>query len=432
MSTDHDPVARESFPAFFSPRCVSHPSKSRFVFASGIECSYPSIEQDGRRIRRDQMEECGHYTRWLEDFELTLALGCRRLRYGPPYYRMHLGPGRYDWSWTDEVLPAMRDMGIIPVVDLCHFGVPDWVGDFQNGDWPKLFGEYAGAFAARYPWLRLYTPVNEMYITAEFSGFYGWWNERVRSHRGFVGALTNVTLASLHAMQAILRHRPDALFIHAESSEHTHANAPELAAEAELFNERRFLTLDLITGHRISAAMYAYLRDNGMPAEAYQTLRASDLTEHFIVGHDYYVTNEHLLVEPAVRRGSGEIFGYYQVARAYHERYRLPVMHTETNLQQGPRGDEAALWLWKTWAIIQQLRRDGVPICGMTWYSVTDQIDWDVGLREKNDRVNPLGLYDLDRRIRPAGEAFRRLVEQWGDTPLLPYGPVSIVGGLDG
>jgi hypothetical protein len=178
--------------------------------------------------------------------------------------------------------------------------------------------------------------------------------------------------------------------------------------------------------------MYAYLRDNGMSEAEYGRLRSVDLTEHFIVGHDYYVTNEHLLVAPEIRRASGEIFGYDTVARAYHQRYHLPVMHTETNLAQGPNGDEAANWLWKTWANIQQLRQDGVPICGMTWYSLTDQIDWDVGLREKNDRVNPLGLYDLNRQIRPVGEAFRRLATQWSDTPLLPNGPLSIIGGLDG
>jgi len=224
--------------------------------------------------------------------------------------------------------------------------------------------------------------------------------------------------------------RPDALFIHAESSEHTHANHPDLVAEAEMFNERRFLTLDLICGQRISAGMYAYLRDYGMSEEEYAHLRSVDLVEHFILGHDYYITNEHLLVGPEVRRASGEVFGYAPVALAYHERYRLPIMHTETNLQDGDNG-EAARWLWKTWANVQLLRRMGVPICGMTWYSLTDQIDWDVALREKNGRVNPLGLYDLDRNIRSVGQAYRRLIEQWGDTPLLPYGPFSIVGGLD-
>jgi hypothetical protein len=415
---------------FYNPRKVSHPSRSRFVFASGVECSYPSIvDADGRRVRRDQMAECGHYNHWREDFEAALALGCRHLRYGPPYYRMHLGPGSYDWSFTDEVLPAMRDMGITPILDLCHFGVPDWIGDFQNVDWPHHFAEYARAFAERYPWIRLFTPVNEMYITAEFSGYYGWWNERLASHQGFVGAVKTVTRASLEAMLAILEVRPDALFIHAESSEHTHANHPDLTAEAEMFNERRFLTLDLICGRRISAGMYAYLRENGMTEAEYARLRSVDLVEHYIIGHDYYVTNEHLLIEPEIRRAAGEVFGYAPVALAYHERYRLPIMHTETNLID--RGNhEAESWLWKTWANIQMLRRMGVPICGMTWYSITDQIDWDVALREKNGTVNALGLYDLDRNIRSVGEAYRRLITQWADTPLLPHGPLSIVGGL--
>ena len=35
-------------------------SESRnFMFATGIECSYPTI--DNGRIRRDMLEECGHY-----------------------------------------------------------------------------------------------------------------------------------------------------------------------------------------------------------------------------------------------------------------------------------------------------------------------------------------------------------------------------------
>ena len=51
---------------------------------------------------------------------------------------------------------------------------------------------------------------------------------------------------------------------------------------------------------------------------------------------------------------------------------------------------------------------------GFTWYSLTDQIDWDTALREQNNRVCPVGLYDLERRIRPVGEAYKRLIEEWG------------------
>ena len=52
---------------------------------------------------------------------------------------------------------------------------------------------------------------------------------------------------------------------------------------------------------------------------------------------------------------------------------------------------------------------------GFTSYSLTDQVDWDVALRVKNGTVNPLGLYDLDRNIRPVGVAYRKLIAQWRD-----------------
>jgi hypothetical protein len=54
-------------------------------------------------------------------------------------------------------------------------------------------------------------------------------------------------------------------------------------------------------------------------------------------------------------------------------------------------------------------------VLGFTWYSLTDQVDWDSALRENAGRVSALGLYDLDRRIRPVGQAFRRIVTLWRD-----------------
>ena len=98
-------------------------------------------------------------------------------------------------------------------------------------------------------------------------------------------------------------------------------------------------------------------------------------------------------------------------------------MHTETNLGEGPNGDEAVNWLWKEWANVLRVRNDGVPIVGFTWYSLTDQVDWDIALREDNGRVNPLGLYDLDRKIRPVGrlqEADRGLARGAADAERLP------------
>ena len=85
-------------------------------------------------------------------------------------------------------------------------------------------------------------------------------------------------------------------------------------------------------------------------------------------------------------------------------------MHTETNLAEGPTGKEAVNWLWKEWANVLRVRNTGVPIVGFTWYSLTDQIDWHVALREQLGVVNPRGLYDLDRCVRPGGRQYKKLV----------------------
>src|SRR3954454_20569779 len=129
----------------------------QFLFATGIENSCPTIQ--GGRVRVDEMAKCGHYEHWRTDFALVQELGVSYLRYGPPIHRTWTAHRSYDWSFADETYADLRRRAIVPVTDLCHFGVPDWVGVFQNHDFPDLFAEYARAFAERFPWVQLYTPV---------------------------------------------------------------------------------------------------------------------------------------------------------------------------------------------------------------------------------------------------------------------------------
>jgi beta-glucosidase len=216
-------------------------------------------------------------------------------------------------------------------------------------------------------------------------------------------------------MRAILEVRPDAIFVQSESTEYFHAQNPAAIGPAEMMNEIRFLSLDLNYGRRVNSEMYVYLMDNGMTREEYEFFLGQRLKRHCILGNDYYHTNEHLVTKDGHTSASGEIFGYHVITSEYYRRYRLPVMHTETNIDQGPRGDEAVLWMRKQWANVLRVRNDGYPILGFTWYSLTDQVDWDIGLREIRGTVNPRGLYDLDRKIRPVGEAYRDLICEWRD-----------------
>ena len=383
------------------------------MFATGIECSYPTIEWHGRRIRQDELAKTKHYDCWRDDFAILEELGIHHLRYGPPYFSVHQGPGRYDWTFVDETFLALRDRRINVIADLCHFGVPDWVGDFQNTDWPALFADYAGAFAQRYPWIRFYTPVNEIFVAATFSAQFGWWNERLTTDRAFVTALKHLCKANMLAMHQILQQRSDAIFVQSESTQYFHPDGPDCDDVAEFYNQKRFLSLDLTYGHHVTDTTYEYLLDSGMTRDELRWFRTNHLKNRCVMGNDYYATNENMVHNDGGITLSGEILGYYPITHQYFARYRLPVMHTETN---GLGGQDAVQWLKKEWANVHRLKQDGVPLVGFTWYSLQDQVDWDSALRENNGRINPLGLCDLERRIRPVGRAYKQLIREWRET----------------
>jgi beta-glucosidase len=389
---------------------------STFLFATGIENSYPTIA-GGERV--DEMLKCGHYDRWRDDLRLTRELGIDNLRIGPAYYIIHEAPGRYRWELFDEVVSEMQRLRIEPIIDLLHFGVPDWLGNFQNPEFPHYFAEYAGAFAARYPHVRFYTPVNEILITARFSARYGWWNERLTGDRPFVTALKHLTRANLLAMQAIERVRPEAVFVQAESFEYWHAGDPSVVEAAEMENQLRFLPLDLTYGVEPEPAAVDYLLGNGMTQAELDFLAPLASTERRVIGIDYYISSEHVLLPGGAEAPPSDTLGLVEICRDYYGRYGLPMMHTETNIG----ADRAVDWMRKQWMGVLRLIETGVPIVGFTWFSLVDQMDWDTALRENNGRVSTIGLVDMARNLRPVGEYYRTLIASWKDR--MPYGEMA-------
>ncbi len=390
---------------------------SNFMFATGIECSDPTIE--GGKVRRDELEECGHYEHWREDLRLVKDLGLHVLRYGLPYHRTNPGPGKYDWSFADEVMAEMRNLEITPILDLLHFGVPDWLGNFQNPELPLHFADYAGAVADRYPWVRYYTPVNEIYVTARASAKDGIWNEQLKTDLGFVTAMKHIVAASIMATQRIALRRPDAVIVQSESAEFTHEACATPSPEITLRNKLRFLSLDLLYAHPPDAEVCIYMLDNGLTREEYDWFMAGEPPGYQVMGNDYYGNNEHIIKPDGSTCLAEDVLGWHQITREYYQRYKKPVMHTETNLGNP---EEAPTWLWKQWINVLRMRADGVPVLGFTWYSLVDQVDWDIALAEKRGHVVENGLYDLKRKPHPVAAAYRQLLEEFGQITIVPHG----------
>ncbi|MFL5779107.1 MAG: family 1 glycosylhydrolase [Chloroflexota bacterium] len=388
------------------------------VIATGIECSAPLIVG---RERRDELLLTQHLDRFVEDFDAVRAFGIRMLRYGIPFHRVAQQPEALDWAWTDEVMEAMRERDIEPVIDLLHFGAPDRFTGFDDPGLRAAYLEYVGAFVERYPWVRWYTPVNEPGITALFSARFGWWNERRSTDRAFVEALDTLVSCAIDAVAIVREARPDARFLHNEACESfrpADPTDPRSVAAAAFLQQRTWLSLDLTLGHPVDPLMRDWLETAGMSSHRLAWFETWGSSEQTVLGLDYYERNEHVVaadgtVWPARR------LGYGALAADYHDRYGLPFWLAETNATS----DHAVAWLDEMWTDTVALRDAGRPAVGLCWYSLTDQVDWDTSLREPNDHVDSLGLIDLDRRERPVAARFRRIVAEASD---MVRGPVVV------
>lgn len=385
-----------------------------FMFATGIECSYPTIENG--RWRRDEMDSTGHYEMWQRDFDLAREIGITHIRYGPPLHLIFDGPGRYDWDYIDPQMEELRELGPEPIIDLCHFGVPPWLGNFQNADIAPALAEYAGAFAERFPWVRFYTPVNEMYVCARMSALDGLWNEQLHDEGAYARAAWNLANASIRMSDEILKSRKDAIFINSESSEFYQPCCPDphIQKIAEEANERRFLPLDLIFAHPLGKRMHELVCAQGVSKEDIDKLAKRTVPRRSILGVDYYEWNERLIDRQGNARALGELFGWYVIADQYWQRYRRPMMHTETNKMDA---DGAPRWLWRQWHNVQLLAKAGVPLVGFTWYSLTDQVDWSIAMSQSIGLVYPVGLFDLNREPRIVGLAYKHLIDLYREQP---------------
>ena len=384
------------------------------MFATGIECSYPTI--DHGRWRRDEMDSTSHYRLWQHDFQLAREIGITHIRYGPPLHLIFEGPGRYDWSYIDPQMAELEAFGPEPIIDLCHFGLPSWLGDFQNPEIADALAEYAAAFAERFPWVRFYTPVNEMYVCARMSALDGLWNEQLRDEGAYARAAWNLANASIRMSDNILGRREDAVLINSESGEFYQPCCPDkhVRAIADEANERRFLPLDLIFAHQLSGKMPDLLRAQGISKDEIDRLASRKVPRRSILGVDYYEWNERLIDSNGQALALGELFGWYVIASQYWDRYRRPMMHTETNKMDAAG---APRWLWRQWHNVQLLRKSGVPLVGFTWYSLTDQIDWSIAMSEALGIVYPVGLFDLNREARTVGLAYKHLIDLYRDEP---------------
>ena len=385
-----------------------------FAWMTGFECStFPQIGMDELALTQ-------HDRFWGSDIVRARDAGCRTIRYGIRWHVVNPRPHQWDWSSVDGPMELIRHLEMEPVVDLFHFGHPEWLGTgVLTTIFPDFQAELCRQFARRYPWVRWYTPTNEPYIMAQFGGEGGIWYPYGHGPRSFVMAVRNVARGLCEGWAAIAAERPDARMLIADTCEYHHPVDDGTRDLADLRNERRFLMHELYGG-RVGDdhPLRDYLVENGM-SEADLYWFADHPAPLDIVGLDHYPHSEHQyrldergqLIDET--RPLEQQLGPGELCRQYFARLGRPLVFAETG---APGDDERKIW-WLDRIIgqVREVRGEGVPVIGLTWWGLLDQVDWGENLRVFRYHIDPTGLYSLrwnddrlDRVPNRALDAWRR------------------------
>jgi dTDP-4-dehydrorhamnose reductase len=388
---------------------------------AGFECSYNRVGD----AYFDQVARGGVYDR-PDDLDRLADLGVTAMRF-PVVWERVCALGEHAWAWCDEGLDRLRRRGITPIVGLVHHGSGPPGISLVDEAFPIGLAAFAREVAARYPWVRHFTPINEPLTTARFATLYGHWYPHGRSPQLFARAMIQQCRAIAAAMRAIEDVTPDAVLVQTEDLGHTYATRA-LQYQADFENERRWMTFDLLSG-RVTGRhpMAAYLRWAGIPARELEsvarTARAPD-----IIGINHYLTSERFLdhrldrypagshggnnrdryadVEAVRVLGDG-IAGPYELLRETWERYGLPLAVTEAHL--ACTREQQLRWLGEVWDAAVRLKNEGADVRAVTAWSAFGAYDWSSLLTRAEGRYEP-GLFDV-RAPQPRQTALGRMVQ---------------------
>ena len=388
------------------PGAAPAPGRVPLATWAGIECTYNRV---GDRFH-DQLARSGHYAR-PDDIDRIADLGVTALRY-PILWERHAHDGEAAWRVTDRMLERIRARGLEPIVTLVHHGSGPRHVRLTRRDFATGLAAHAAEVARRHPWITHWTPINEPLTTARFSLLYGHWFPHLRSDTALATGMLVQTLATREAMRAIRAVVPGARLVQTEDLGKAHATPP-LLYQADRENERRWLTVDLLTG-RVdpSHPWHARLARTDGHAALLDDL-AADPCPPDLVGVNHYVTSERFLDHrlerwPAATHGGNERHAYADVeaVRAADavvagprtllveawERYGLPLAVTEVHL--GCTREQQLRWWRAVHEAVHGARDAGADVRAITAWAALGSFDWSTLCTRDAGHYEP-GLFDV-------------------------------------
>lgn len=305
--------------------------------------------------------------RFREDIELARNLGVKTYRVGIEWARVQPRPGDDGWDpagldFYDQMIGAIHDAGMAPMITLDHWVYPGWVADQGGWNNPGIVDEWQ-QYARRV--VDRYAHFQPRWITINEPMFY----------------IVNELKLGMMTPQAVPAMLDRLVAVHRGIYDHIHQVQP---------------------GAQVSSNV-AYLNTVEPAADAVFLDRIADKLDY--AGLDYYygAPNEDARTVDSVITGvTGELWksplhseGIYYALRHYARKFpNLPIYIVETGMptENGlprtdgySRGDYLADEVY--W--VQRAVADGMNVVGYNYWSLTDNYEW-------GSYTPRFGLYTVD------------------------------------
>jgi len=429
------------------------------VEGDNVHSDWWAEEQLGRLAWKSG-RACDFWNRWKDDFDLVSSLGHTAFRFSIEWARLEPQAGRFDAEALARYVEMVRDLrrrGIEPVVTLHHFTNPLWfaeAGGFEKKVNIGLFLRFVErAVTALAPHVRYWVTINEPMVYAYQSWSIGVWPPFKKDFGLSLRVLGNLLEAHAGAYAIIHRHQPEAMVSIAKHirviqpyrawhpGDHLAARLQDyFANEAVLrsfvtgrFLRRRILGLrgswDYVGLNYYTRNRVRFAVDPAAAFGAEVKPRASETGPEGAPGVGPTADGEsapHPDTGFVAGRSRGRpepvevnVLGWETYPEGLYlalrrlGRYGKPVIVCENGICAPDDDDgQRVRYIAAHLEAVARARREGVDVAGYLYWTLIDNFEWAEGF-EPHFGLVAMDPATLERRVRPSGEEFARMIERF-------------------
>jgi beta-glucosidase len=381
--------------------------------------------EQSERVAESSGDAADHFHRFREDFDLAREIGHNAHRFSLEWSRIETADG----TFSDEglrhyrdVLDALRERGIEPVVTIFHYTLPAWLasgGGLEHPEFERYFTRFVTRVAREYGdlvrwWITLNEPVVQI-----FKGWIlGQWPPgRTQDFPAALRIMRTMLRSHVRAYHVLHAQRPDAMVSVAKHAlaltpcnPHSRLDRLSVRVREYLFNH---LFLDAL--HTGALRVPGLLWERLPQAQTLDFIGLNYYTRDFVKNTGFSLpglignvcTLEHHGNVGKRNELGWEIYpeGLAHFLKSY-ARYRCPILITENGLPTNRDDDRWTFMFLHLWQVARAVN-EGVPVVGYLHWSLLDNYEWADGFKAR------FGLIEVDyaTQCRTIRESARKLAE---------------------